>query len=155
MLILLFSFICLLWRRRRRTSFCKYPQQCFRFVLRALPGNVDICKEANGCTSHPGSHGALCFDVNIWNVKPVHSSAWVSSDTNRTVNPSFFFFFVWRVRVLIWETCLCLVVCLFTLSPIYKEPLPPSYSSAAAHSYPCSLLIKVPRGVTPNYSPFH
>ena len=57
------------------------------FVLFALPGNVDICKEANGCNSHPGRHGALCSDVNISNVNPVHSSAWISCTTNTTVNP--------------------------------------------------------------------
>lgn len=141
-----FSFICLLWRR---THF-QVASTVFFFVLSSLSGNVDICKEANGWTSHPDRYNALYFDVNIWNVKPVYSSAWVSSDTNKTVNP-----FSLCVCILIWETCLCLAVGLFMLSPSYKEPLPLSYSSATAHSYPCSLLIKDPWGVTPDYSPFH
>lgn len=73
-----FSFICLLFR---------VASTVFFFVRRALPGNVDICKEANGCTSHLYRCGTLCFDVNIWNVNSVYSSAWVSSNTNKTVNP--------------------------------------------------------------------
>lgn len=78
-----FSIICLLWRR---TPF-QVASTVFFFVLSALPGNVDKCKEANGCTSHPDRYTALYFDVNIWNVNPVYGSAWVSSDTNKTVNP--------------------------------------------------------------------
>lgn len=65
----------------------KVPSTAFCFVLGPLPETVDICKETNGCTSHPGRHSAFCFDVNIWNVSPVHSSAWESSNTNKTVSP--------------------------------------------------------------------
>lgn len=76
-----------LWRRGL-PSFSEYPPPCFGFVLRLLRGTVDICKEANGCSSHAGGRAAFsCLDVNIWNATPDRGSEWVSSDTNRTVNP--------------------------------------------------------------------
>lgn len=149
-----------LWRRG--LLFSNTLRCVFLFVLCLLRGTVDICKEANGCSSHPGRRAAFfCLDVNIWNVTPDHGSAWVSSDTNKTVNPFRFFSLLARmrarlcVRVQIGETCLCLVASLFTLSATHKEPLPPSWSGAAAHSRPRWLLIGAPWGVTPNSSPFH